>query len=259
MKKLLALILALTMCLSLAACSGPGSSGNEQEDTAPDTAQKEANTPEPSQENAEAEGNDILHPDDFNETAEETTDNSADEIDFPYFPWFKQLPDGIEAEIQKLGDFELLIHYKNNTGRDVAFYTECQFFDEFGEDDGWMATVNEFVRDGDDYVAIMECYDYFESYLLYCEIDDPGARIQIANDALSVQTWQNSDRSVHLDMKTTAEDGTSVDGYVFFTDADGYILGYDYVGYGFGDEAEDDTEIPGFEYDDYFVCISAIA
>ena len=60
-------------------------------------------------------------------------------------------------------------------------------------------------------------------------------------------------------MSTTSEDGTSVDGNIFFIDDDNNIVDYKYIGWGFDDEMSGDTEKPEKEYSDYFICVSAIA
>lgn len=192
------------------------------------------------------------------ETADENIAETQEDP-YPYYPWVEQLPEGLEATVQKFDDFTILVRYTNNTGGDIALYTEGAFYDANGEGISSYSTIQEYIKAGDDYVAILECDDYFENYLLYGEIQKVGAKMQIANESLTVNSSVNSDGSIHIDMSTTAEDGTSVDGYVFFTDEDNNIVEYKSIGWGFEDEMSDDTEVPEHEYSDYFICVSAIA
>lgn len=140
----------------------------------------------------------------------------------------------------------------------IALSTEGSFFDENGDGINTYYTIQEYIKDGDDYVAILECDDYFEYYLLNSEIEKVGAKIQIANENLTVNSSANDDGSIHIEMSTSSEEWASVDGYVFFTDDENNIVAYEPVGGGFEDEMSDDTDIPGKEYSDYFVCVTAI-
>jgi hypothetical protein len=191
--------------------------------------------------------------------AVEESTAEAENDPYPYYPWVEQLPDGLEASIQKYDDFTLLVRYTNNTGDVIALYSECTFFDQEGNGINQISTIEEYIKDGDEYVAIFECDDYFEYNLLYCEIEDVGARIKIINEGLSVNSSVNDDGSIHLEMNSTSEDGVSVGGYVFFTDENNNIVYYENIGWGFSGEMSGDTEIPKHEYSDYFVFVTAIS
>jgi hypothetical protein len=256
------------MCLSLTSCGASQSSAEAE--TAKETEQTTAEVPAEADSEAEAEpeqeAEETPAPEEVEAAQQPEAEPEADEQEeaeqdpYPYYPWIEPLPDGIEATVQKLGDFELLIRYKNNTGKDISIYSECQFMDASGDPSSWMSGGGEFVKAGGEYLEVMWCDDYFDSYLLYCEIGDVGARIQKANDALTIESSRNADGSVHIVASTTADDGAAISGYVFFTGDDGEILGYESVGWGFAEsEMEGDTEIPDFEYADYVVCVYATA
>ncbi len=191
---------------------------------------------------------------DNNSVAEVEDKTEYDE--YPYYPWVEPLPEGLEATVQKFDDFTLLIHYKNHTGNDIALYTEGAVFDEEGNEINSFGGIQEYIKDGADCIAEFVSLDYFEYNLLYCEIQDVGARTKEINESLSIESSVNSDGSVHLELRTTAKEGVSVDGYVVFTNND-TIVDYMSFGYGFSDEFIDDTEIPEHEYTDYFISYSA--
>lgn len=263
-KQHLLFMIALTFMLVLSSCgSAQNSSTTANKDASVHDIEEESNELSTGTMEDETKGEAPADESDKAENVEGEAEsvakrNAEMENAYPFYPWEEQLPEGIEATVQKFDGFTLLIRYKNNTGKDIALSTEGSFFDENGDGINAYYTIQEYIKDGDDYVAILECDDYFEYYLLNSEIEKVGAKIQIANENLTVNSSANDDGSIHIEMSSSSEEWVSVDGYVFFTDDENNIVAYEPIGGGFEGEMSDDTDIPGKDYSDYFVCVSAI-
>ena len=177
----------------------------------------------------------------------------------PITIWEDTLPEGIEASTQYLDDFTLLVWYKNRSGRDMALTTFCSFADENQDPFMELTTYRGYFADGSDYIAVLDAWDPIGYYGLDHAEDRIYQKIQEANDALSMESWRNEDDSVTVTFYTSAEDGTSVEAFIFYLDENDTILGYDRCGLGFSDSMDNTFDAPDFDYADYIISYEAIA
>ena len=172
--------------------------------------------------------------------------------------WLTPLPDGLTASVELFDDFTILVHYKNHTGEDISLTTYYAFGDENEEMFQQGATSTSYLKDGSEYIAILDAWDPIVYFGLDYEIGRVLQRTREANEALSVDSHQNSDGSVTATF-TTTQNGTSVGGYIFYLDKYRKVISYENFGIGFGGSMSYPFSAPEKEYFDYIICYEALA